>query len=731
MHVAIQPVAWWPIVAVCAAAMVALVVWAYSTTMGSLSGPWRWVAFWLRIASLIMALAAMLRPSLVFTETHRQSASLIMLYDQSRSMLVSDAWDGLPRWRALNQTLARSGDALKRLQEVLEIREFQFDSKLSDRGGENDPPKGNSTALGDILREAIKKAPGRVAAIVLLSDGVNTSGTPPMGVAQGLKDISVPLFTVGFGQATAVDSSRDLSVKSIAAGPTVFEKNKLLVTGELESRGFPGTAVKVRLLFDGMVADTKSMDLPQNDGVTKFELSYVPTIPGEHKVALDVSEFEPKRGELVDSNNVISTFVTVKKGGLRVQFLDGGLESWESQFIRKALDKSREVKVDFQWVRDDRGAADEAGLGTLFDRTLYDVILVRDVPRNRLPMQAWDRLQKSVETGAGFAMIGGRQSFGPGGFAGSPVATILPVAIHPGDRPVERPLVMRPTTQGLGHFVMRLGPEADAAKSWESLLPLDGASTFSDVKGQARVLAEAADGLPLIVAQDFGQGRTMAIAGDSTWHWHLKSESSLRMHRHFWRQIVLWLARKEQAGENEVWVDLNKRRVASGEGLDVTAGAEDDQGNPITDAEFEAMITPPNAPAVPLKLVPQGDRMRATFWGTEKAGDYEVVLTVRRKGQALGSPRHAKFLVFEDDSELAEPAADIPLLKQMAELTPGGEYIPPERLPDFLNSLVKRDLHLEIDRLKQTRLWDNPFFFLAFVALLTGEWALRKWQGLV
>jgi Putative glutamine amidotransferase/von Willebrand factor type A domain len=722
---------WWPLVALCAAGMLALTMWAYFSTLENQSGHWRWVTFWLRMASLALALAAMLRPSLVFTETRKQSASLILLYDRSRSMLVSDAWDGLPRWRAMNQTLGRSRDALNRLQELLEIREYEFDSKLSERVSDSEAPSGNSTALGDVLREAINKAPGRVAATILLSDGVNTAGTPPLGVAQSFKDFGVPLFTVGFGQATAVDSSRDLALRTISAGPTVFEKNKLTVSGELDSRGFPGTQVNVKLLFDGAQADSRSIELPQTDGHTKVELSYVPTVPGEHKVALSVSELDPKRGELVDSNNTISTFVTVLKGGLRVQFLDGGLEAWESQFIRKALDKSPDIKVDFQWVRDDRPLLDGPASAGLFDRSLYDVFILRDLPRSKLSPQSLERLQKAVESGAGFAMLGGRQSFGPGGYANSPVATILPVTIHLGDRPVERSLAMRPTAQGLGHFVMRLGSDSDAAQIWESLLPLDGASTFNEVKGQARILAESPDGLPLVVAQDFGQGRTMALAGDSTWHWHLKSEQSLRHHRRFWRQIILWLARKEQGGENRVWVELAKRRVASGEGLDIVAGADDEQGNPILDGEFDATVTPPGGTAVPLKLVPQGERQRTTFWGTEKAGDYEVAVTVRRKGQELGAPRRAKFLVFEDDSELAAPAADIALLKKMAETTPGGEYVPPERLPEFLNSLAKKDLHLEIERLTQLRLWDNGYFFLLFVALLTAEWALRKWKGLV
>ena len=731
-HLAIQSILWWPLIAVGGVALLGLVVWAYRTTMNGQTGRWRWLAFGLRIATLLMALAAALRPSLVFTETKKQSASLILLYDHSRSMLVADAWDGLPRWRAMNQTLGRAKEPLKRLSEILDIREFQFDSRLAESVDLQEPPNGISTALGDVLREALNKyQQGRVAAIVLLSDGANTAGSPPVGVARSLKDLAVPLFTVGFGQDAPVESSRDLAMRTISAGPTIFEKNKLTAVGALDARGFPGSQVSVKLLFDGLTADSKTIELPQTDGTTKLELSYVPTIPGEHKVSLEVSELEPKKGELVQSNNTISTFVTVLKGGLRVQLLDGGLEAWESQFIRKALDKSPDIKVDFTWVRDEKVLASGPLAKSLFDRTLYDVFILRDIPRAWIPAQAQERLQKAVESGAGFAMRGGRQSFGPGGYANSPVATLLPVAIHPGDRPLDRPLVMRPTAQGLGHFIMRLGSELETPKMWESLLPLDGASTFSERKGTALQLAESADGLPLILAQDFGNGRTMAIAVDSTWHWHLKNEPSLRNHRRFWRQVILWLARKEKAGESRVWVELAKRRVAAGEGLEVTAGADDEQGNPVLDADFEATVTPPGGNPNPLKLVPQGERTRATFWDTQKAGDYEISVTARSKGQELSAPRQAKFLVFEDDSELANPSADLQLLRQMAELTPGGQYVPPERLSEFLESLRKKDLHMEINRLTQFRLWDNAYFFLLFVALLTCEWALRKWKGLV
>jgi len=57
---------------------------------------------------------------------------------------------------------------------------------------------------------------------------------------------------------------------------------------------------------------------------------------------------------------------------------------------------------------------------------------------------------------------------------------------------------------------------------------------------------------PLLVAHNFGDGRVMAFAGDSTWRWWMQGYESA--HKRFWRQIVLWLAKKDQAQEGNVWI---------------------------------------------------------------------------------------------------------------------------------------------------------------------------------
>ena len=83
--------------------------------------------------------------------------------------------------------------------------------------------------------------------------------------------------------------------------------------------------------------------------------------------------------------------------------------------------------------------------------------------------------------------------------------------------------------------------------AWVALPPLDGANLIDrrELKPNAEVLAEADDVQqhPLLVAGQSGDGRVLAFAGDSTWHWQMQGFGDA--HRRFWRQCVLWLAKKD------------------------------------------------------------------------------------------------------------------------------------------------------------------------------------------
>jgi len=232
---------------------------------------------------------------------------------------------------------------------------------------------------------------------------------------------------------------------------------------------------------------------------------------------------------------------------------------------------------------------------------------------------------------------------------------------------------------------------------------------------------------PLLVAQNYGNGRVIAFAADSTWKWWMRGfEAS---HKRFWRQIVLWLARKDQAAEGNVWLKLDNRRFAPGDRVEFTAGAQSPNNEPIRDAQYQAEIVPPHGPRQPAILVRQDEAMTGAFRDTTAPGDYAIEVTARRGDQLLGTTR-ARFFVAPRDLELDNASADPDSMEILAKAT-GGKAIAPEQLPELVRELTRQTRYLEVKQETKKTFWDTWPFFLAVVGLLGLEWFLRKRWGLV
>ena len=146
------------------------------------------------------------------------------------------------------------------------------------------------------------------------------------------------------------------------------------------------------------------------------------------------------------------------------------------------------------------------------------------------------------------------------------------------------------------HPILQLKDGPANLQTWAGLPALDGANRFDrlHLKSNAQVVAEGDDPshTPLLVLGAWGEGRTAALAVDSTWHWQLEGFGDVE--RRFWRQLVLWLAKKDETAGERVWVKLDQRRYQQASRVDFTLGAEDEQGAPIADASFEVRVERPD-----------------------------------------------------------------------------------------------------------------------------------------
>ena len=83
----------------------------------------------LRAAVIALVVLAMLRPTLVYTETKKEKATLVFLVDQSRSMSVPDGLAGKTPLGGAAGRLADAAPALRELPANFEVKAYAFDAR--------------------------------------------------------------------------------------------------------------------------------------------------------------------------------------------------------------------------------------------------------------------------------------------------------------------------------------------------------------------------------------------------------------------------------------------------------------------------------------------------------------------------------------------------------------------------------------------------------------------------
>lgn len=708
------------------------------------------ILFMLRLLAVGMVVVALLRPAVVYTDVTRQSATILLLFDKSRSMSVPDAVNGRTRWEELRQTVENVRSQLAELASRFEVKAYTFDlapQPVEMQGGSLELPElpdGAQTAIGASLEDLLREHSGkRVLGVLLFSDGAQRAYPPrdtlPQTVAARMKHLGWPLLAFRFGQARGLGQAQDVAITELVADQTVFVKNELSISGQIRIEGFANRPIAVRLVAgrpDGQseVAGQQEIQSTGEGERVSVRFSFIPQQAGEYKLTLE-AEVQP--GELVTTNNAMTTFVNALKGGLNVLYLESDWRP-EVKFLRRSLDASPDIHVDYRRFDPERPETRPGDADQFFRPGKYDVFILGDIDSAAFSNAQWGALRDRVEQGAGLIMLGGGHSFGPGGYATTPLADVLPVEMHanerqqkdtpfPPDLHILQPVRIRPTQLGQMHFSLRLGnTAAQSAAKWAQLPPLDGANRLR-AKQTARVLAATEDNHPLLVAQDFGEGRVLAFAGDSTWRWWMRGFQA--EHKRFWRQIILWLAKKDQSTEGNVWIKLAQRRFAPGQRVEASFGAQSPTGEPIADATYRVEVELPGGAKRVLSPVATAHGGEVSFQETFEPGDYVFFVSASHGDQEVGSTR-ARFTVFQQDLELDNATAEAGTLDNLAAIS-GGQSHAPEELPSVLRRFLDDLDSLEVPVETRLSLWDTWPFFLLVVALLSTEWFLRKRWGLV
>jgi uncharacterized membrane protein len=669
-----------------------------------------------------------------------------LVTDASGSMKLADVGDQ-SRYAAA-RAFGRALEA--EAQGVVDVVRYRLDYRLEADSDDDRQPEG-MTRLFESLRELVDRE-NNLQAVVLLTDGNDTTGDEGSLIAPLLASRKLPVYPVVYGDS---ESARVPTITLTEGGPYVRLHDELRLSASVQGRGLDEQLVTVHLYDD---ASDEPLVTKENvrlsDEPTDVRFVIRPDKAGNRVYRIVM---EGLRDAASGQSLVAEHHVQVIDAQIRVLYLDVPRD--ERKFLGHWL--SQDPIVDLAtltmmpkggWYATGQLKHRNAGDGlpdSEIDTYHYDVIIFGDIPRSYFRQEGdvtETKMQRIIEfvrrRGGGLLTLGGRNVYAAGGYQGSALAGILPFEIEPTDKPqIPGRFRVIPTSVGYGHPLFQFDPNADANRDICFDLPkLDGCNRVGAVKPGASLLAvreivvdedddtdeTSFETVPLMAAQNVGKGRVLSFAVDTTWRWEmLRPEESEDYYRRFWGNAIRAIAPDPRITPRKPQVLRYQSRVAVGQTITLGTRLVDQLYRPIRQADVVVTVLDPSGGIT--TIYPTD--------GRQAPGLYEYDVHIDKPGAWKITTRYGddeaieQFEAGASLDELADPRARPDIMAALAETT-GGRLIDPSIDP----AEVWDALNLRSNTVQQSvtvPLWNLPTTMVLLILLVGIDCFLRKKRGMV
>jgi len=362
----------------------------------------RGLSIFLRLVILAAIILALADTRLI---QRADKLAVYFLYDASKSVgeaanqsmngYISEAFESADQEKDEAGVIAFGRDA---------FTEAEVGSDLSEIGTLESDIGSEFTDISSAINLALASLPtDRGSRIVVLSDGNENLGDA-ITSARIAANRGIEIDCVPFGEPTEGE---------VVAGrlimPRRVEQNEMFdVRAVIESQS--ETSAKIEVYENDQLIGTQDVNLVPGKNVFSFPRQQ--TEGGFYSYKLHVIA----DGDIEGENNTATDY-TIVEGAPKVLFVSG--DPMERPFLVNSVRKEN-IVAEFR---------DLSGLPTsLIQMAPYDIIMFSDVGAELLMPETMKLYQNWVrDLGGGYAMVGGENSFGPGGYYKTPIEEMLPV----------------------------------------------------------------------------------------------------------------------------------------------------------------------------------------------------------------------------------------------------------------------------------------------------------------
>lgn len=767
----------WVLGLVIVPALIAFAWWSYGG-LARLAQPWRIGLATLRGLAIALCLFALFQPSFEIVRYTKTQTQVHVLVDDSASMQRRDSYPDAAQHAALSRAsgqddfasttrlelvrkvLEKPGGLVETLRKTHDVRLFRFARKpLPVRDFSEVQGKAPRTQIGDALDLHLAETGSvNLDSVILVSDGCNNAGLPPVDVATKYRSADLAIWSLGVG-----DPSKPKNIRlSGPPGPKeALRREEVAFDCTLSSEGLEGRRVTVTLhgARDGglSVPLATSQATLAADGVpVKVRVYHAFETSGDWSLKFAVTEI-PEETSFQD--NADNRFLRVNDEKIRVLYLDD-VPRWDYRYIQIGLqrvDQSIETQVYLCDANQDFHQEHSDTLEPLkdFPRTRaelfrYHVILIGDVPPERIAQTEEKRnewltwLCEFVAEGGGVGFQWGPNAM-PERYRDTPLQDLLPVVL---DDPLEIAKLRGDWQTGFAPrldnparpqdiVLLRRDPEANAQlwhNGFEKLFawyPVQQPTAGTEVLLRHPTEANKFGNRVIAAAGYYPRGRTFFLGSDETFRW--RKPYGEKYQDTFWRNVVRWLAaEKLRRRDHRLEMRLDKVIVETGDQVQVTLLYRDQEFRPAANAE--AVVFFRRADGLPEKrLLRASTNEDGTFVGSfqiDDPGTVSVLVYEQDNPQGRVLARE-DVLVKIPDKEMEHSSQDRAMLDRISEASKGGKaYFLAETDALLEHFKGKKPYEHEVDRATRPA-WDSWWTLAGVLTLLAIEWILRKRERLV
>ncbi len=696
-------------------AAVAWSIFAYARTVPEITTGRRILLTSLRAIGLSLLVFIVFEPILNLLREETLEPRIALVMDNSASMTIQDPSGDRA---ALVWAFATSSEA-DALMSAGEADAWIMSSGLRPLMAltpDSLPFNGQTTDIDAALTALRESQEGRnLRAVVLVTDGVPTTGRNPLYAAEAL---GVPVYTVGVGDSS---EQKDVLIGSVIANELAYLESTLPIDAIIRTSGIEAAQLQVTLRDGQNEVDRRVIDARQGGGEYPVRFTYTPKEEGMRKLRIDVSTVP---GELTTKNNSRTLFVRVLKSRMTIALV-AGAPSPDVSLFEQAMVKDRNVAV--QSYIQKLGSSWYGAAPTEKSFTDADAIVLIGYPTAQTGDNTMQLIRNAVEKAAKPLWIIFSREIDLRKLRQHLDAWLPFDVVQERSEEMQVSLVVGPDARQ--NPVVSSGLSADL---WDRLPPLFKTETSLRARVGTQTLATMkingiAFNEPLLMQRKIGSSRTIVLAGYGLWRWQMAYDVvDGLVPETLLANAIRWMTTRDDT--KRFSVKPVRELFGAGEPVDFTGQVYNESYEPVSDATVTLKVRGPQGEQELTLTAAGAGRYTGSLDGLPE-GDYTYT------GTATGAQTltdNGRFSVGEANAEFLDTRMNNALLRLIAART-GGRFFPIGNTQGLADAVTRAPTFTPqtLDIRTDIQLWNLAWLLGAVIAIFAVEWYLRKQAGMM